>query len=277
MNGIARTIALSVFLALALALANAGCSTVANTVEPTAAPSSALMNIPTIVAAPPTADYTKAINDAGFEAQRANGWPTPQGFIPTPTLSNPPTDESGWFYVEPGECDLGTATTVGNLIDLTREMYAFIDISTAVDEAELVRMADVIIHGVPVGEIEVRPPRDSLGMTTYYQDVEILNVLNGEVSGDMVRVLQVGLDWPTLPESLEKYQIVLAPGNNLGFPGPLNQCPQVLFLIGSSAGVFVSVGEAQGVFQLGIDEKIFYAQEFKSFLGLDVDGVKKKV
>lgn len=163
------------------------------------------------------------------------------------------------------------------MIDLTREMYAFIDISTAVDEAELVRMADVIIHGVQVGEIEVRPPRDSLGMTTYYQDVEILNVLNGEVSGDMVRVLQVGFDWPTRPESLEKYQIVLAPGNNLGFPGPLNQCPQVLFLIGSSAGVFVSVGETQGVFQLGIDEKIFYAQEFKSFLGLDVDGVKKKV
>ena len=156
-------------------------------------------------------------------------------------------------------------------------MYAFIDISRAKDDAELVNMADIIIHGIPVGDIEATPPTDFFGMTIYYQDVEVVTVLRGQVPADTIRVLQVGFDWLVRPENLEKYQIDLGSGFDQSYPGPLNQCPQILFLIDSSPTPFLSVGEIQGVFQLGPDERVFYAQNFETFLGLDVAQVKSRV
>ncbi len=149
--------------------------------------------------------------------------------------------------------------------------------SEAGDEAELVKMADLIIHGVPVGQIEAAPPRNRLDETRFYQDVRVLSVLDGQATGDTVRVLQIGVGYATSPRFLEKHGITLGSGEDYGWPGPLQQCPQILFLIASSVDIYPSVGLTQGVFSLGADGRVTYAQEFKSFEGLDVAQVKQRI
>lgn len=216
--------------------------------------------------------------ETAIEAQIARGWPTVVGWPdPTGTPSPTPVDKSKWTIIEPGACDPGTAITVGDLFGLRRDIFAFIFMSEAGDEAELVKMADLIIHGVPVGQIEAEPPRNGLDDTYFYQDVRVLSVLHGQATGDTVRVLQIGVGYATSPRSLEEHDITLGSGEDYGWPGPLQQCPQILFLNESSVDIYPSVGLTQGVFSLGADGRVTYAQEFKSFEGLDVAEVKQRI
>ncbi|MBC8279633.1 MAG: hypothetical protein H8E48_02500 [Chloroflexi bacterium] len=273
-----------------------GCGSADNLAVPTIIPTSEndggstrIISVPTVVALDPkieitpeitaviTADQEKATRDAEFEAQRARGWPTPEGFVPTPTLSNPPRDESSWTYVEPGECDLSTTVRVGELEQLRQDMFAFISYSWAQDEAELVEIADLIIHAVPVGKIQVRPPRFSRDMTTYYQDVQILSVIKGEAPGDTIPVVQISFEWPTQSEYLEKYRMVLGSGEDYGYPGPLQQCPQVLFLQASLGEHYSSVGLMQGVLPFDSEGHVDSVRHFESFLGLDLPQIIEKV
>jgi hypothetical protein len=233
-----------------------------------------------------TAEATEATRSAEFEAQLARGWPTIEGFAqPTPTPTKAPVDKSDWTTITPPPCDSpaagevvvdAQADTEWQKIVPTKAIGWFVDLSRAADESKLIDMADLIIHGVPVGDIEVEPARSIPDWLRYYQDVRILGVLKGQVSDDTVRVLQLGEDFATRKEYLEKYKTAIGSGG-YEWPGPLNQCPQILFLNGPSAGVFPSVGLTQGIFPLGLDDRVVYSQEFESFVGMDVAQVKQRV
>ena len=214
-----------------------------------------------------------------IEAQLSRGWPTLAGdrWGPTPTFAPTPVDKSKWTIIEPGECDPDSTIRVGKIDELRRTLFAFISTSWAKNDADLVNMSDLIIHGVPTGSIEIAPPRFRGFESWVYQDVRILEVLSGQAPGDTVRVLQLAYDYATSEENQEKYQITMGTAEDHGYPGPLGQCPQILFLVGSSASVYPSVGLTQGVFSLGLDGRVTYAPEFESFLGLDVAGVKQRV
>ncbi|MCH7736018.1 MAG: hypothetical protein IH872_01320 [Chloroflexi bacterium] len=226
-----------------------------------------------------TAEASEATRTAAIDAQRAKGWPTPEGNSREATNTPAPTpiDKSNWTIIEPGKCDDGSTMQVGEIDELRKTLFAFILFSWARDEAELVKIADLVIHGVPFGSIEMEPSRHRGSFNRFYQDVRILEVLSGETSSDTVRVLQIAFDYATSPENLEKYEITLGTGDDYGYPGPLGQCPQILFLNTSSGDVFSSVGITQGVFTLGPDSRVVYAPEFESFVGLDVAQVKSRV
>ena len=166
---------------------------------------------------------------------------------------------------------------VGEIDGLRKTLFAFISFNWAQDEAELVNTADLVIYGVPVGEIEMEPSRHRGSFDRFYQDVRILEVLSGERPGDTVRVVQIAFDYATDPENLEKYKITLGTGEDYGYPGPLGQCPQILFLNSSPVDIFPSVGITQGVFTLDPDGIVVYAPEFESFEGLDVAQVKQRI
>ncbi len=132
---------------------------------------------------------------AAFNAQRARGWPTPKGLTDlTATPSPMPVDKSNWTVIEPGECDPRAATRAGDLDGLKRRIFAFISRNWADDQAVTADAAALIIHGVPVGDIEMEPAGLSDFPDRFYQEVLILRVLSGQAPGDTVRVVQTAFD-----------------------------------------------------------------------------------
>jgi hypothetical protein len=256
-------------------------STVGPTVAPTTDETSATVeNIPQAIDPTPgiLATSARATRTAVIEAQLARGWPTIEAFAqPTPTPAPTPIDKSNWTVIEPGQCDYGSTMRVGEIDELRKTLFAFIFFSWAQDEDELVKIADLVIYGVPFGNIEKEPSRHRRSFDRFYQEVRILEVLSGEAPGDSVRVLQVAVDYATSPENLEKYKITLGTGDDYGYPGPLGQCPQILVLNESSGDIFTSVGITQGVFTLGPGGRVVYAPEFPSFEGLDIAQVKERI
>ena len=204
-------------------------------------------------------DATEAVDPfmgvAAFNAQRARGWPTAVGW-PGPTASPKaaPVDKSDWTIIEPGECDPRRTAKVGDLDEFRRRIFAFISASWADDQADAVDMADLIIHGVPVGNIEMEPARHRGSFDRFYQDVRILSVLNGQAPGDTVRVVHIA-----------------GTGENHGYPGPLGQCPQILFLNESPVDIYLSVGLTQRVFSLGADGRVAFGPGLESLEGLEAD------
>ena len=191
---------------------------------------------------------------AAFNAQRARDWPTTEGLTDlTATPSPAPVDRSNWTIIEPDECDPRPATNAGELAELKRRIFAFISRNWADDQAVTADGAALIIHGVPVGEIEMEPAGGSGFPDKFYQEVRILSVLNGRATGDTVRVVQSGL----------------GTRENQGLPRPLGQCPQILFLNESSADTYQSIGLTQRFFSLEADGRVTYAPGFWSFVGLD--------
>ncbi len=208
---------------------------------------------------------------AAFNAQRARGWPTPPGptsltATPSPTL----VDKSNWIIIEPGECDSRSTARAEDLDDLRRRLFAFITRSWADDQAQVEDGAALIIHGVPVGDIEMEPASGSGFFDRFYQEVRILSVLSGQAPGDTVRVVQVASDYAISEEDLERDKITLGSGENYGYYGPLGQCPQILFLSESSADTYLSIGLTQGFFSLGAEGRVTYAPGFEPLDGLDV-------
>ena len=152
----------------------------------------------------------------------------------------------------------------------------------AKDDAQLVQWSDLVIYGVPIGEIEVRPPKIQYSYSKYFQDVRILDVLKGEWSGDTLQVVQFGYDQSERQRLKDEEDRVIIVSNEEDFPGPLARGPQILFLRGPKTGVpetglFSVVGFRQGAFLIDPDERVASAQEFKSFEGLDVDQVKQRI
>jgi hypothetical protein len=232
-----------------------------------------------------SAEAAQATRSAAFETQRAMGWPTPEGLAVTQEPTKAPIDKSDWTTITPPACDSTTNGEVeahpdaewdgGNIVPRTAIGW-FVDLVHAKNAAALVEKADLVIHGMPIGVIEVEPARNIPGWLRYYQDVRILSVLHGQAPGESVRVIQVGDDFATRRKYLEEYRIGLGLGD-YEWPGPLNQCPQILFLNETSVGVFPSVGMIQGRFLLGADGRVSDAPEFDSFLGLDVAQVKQRI
>ena len=203
-----------------------------------------------------------------FNAQRARGWPTAVGW-PGPTARPTPAavDKSNWTIIKPGECDASTTITVGDLDGLKRKIFRFISRTWADDQAVVADAAALIIHGGPVGDIEMEPADRSGFSDRFYQDVRILSVLSGQAPGDTVRVVQTASDNTISREYLERYKLALGTGENFVYPGPLGQCPQILFLNESSADTYLSIGLAQGYFSLGADGLVTYAPGAESFYG----------
>ena len=192
---------------------------------------------------------------AAFDAQRVRGWPTPEGLTNlTATPSLTPVDKSNWTIIEPVECDPREATSAGELAELRRRIFAFISRNWADDQAVTADGAALIIHGVPVGDIEMEPAVSSGFPDRFYQEVRILSVLSGRAPGDTLRVVQ----------------IASGTGGNHGDSGPLGQCPQILFLDESSADTYQSIGLTQRFFSQGADGRVTYAPGFESFIGLNV-------
>ncbi len=209
---------------------------------------------------------------AAFNAQRARGWPTPEG-LPNSTVAPSPTpvDKSNWTIVEPGGCDQRATTRAEDLDELRRKIFPFISRFWADDlRSDVVDGAALIIHGVPVGDIEMEPASGSGFFDRFYQEVRILSVLSGQAPGDTVRVVQVASDYAISEEDLERDKITLGSGENYGYYGPLGQCPQILFLSESSADTYLSIGLTQGFFSLGADGRVTYAPGFDPLDGLDV-------
>ena len=133
---------------------------------------------------------------AAFNAQRARGWPTPEG-LPNSTAAPSPTpvDKSNWTIVEPGGCDPRATTRAEDLDELRRKIFRFISRSWADDiRTDVVDGAALIIYGVPVGDIEMEPASGSGFFDRFYQEVRILSVLSGQAPGDTVRVCKVADD-----------------------------------------------------------------------------------
>ncbi len=196
---------------------------------------------------------------AAFAARCARGWPTPEGSNNLTSTPRPaPVDKSNWTTIEPPECDPRAATSVEGLDSLTRRIFAFISTNWADDQAVTADAAALIIHGVPVGDIEMEPTGRSGFPDRFYQDVRILSVLNGQAPGETVRVVQVAS----------------GTGENHGNPGPLGQCPQILFLDESAADTYLSSGGSQRFFSLGEDGRVTYAPGFESFEGFGSSPVK---
>jgi len=203
---------------------------------------------------------------AAFNAQRAGGWPTPEG-LPDSTAAPSPTpiDKSNWTIVEPGGCDSIATTRAEDLDELRRKIFPFIARRWTDDlRGEVVDGAALIIHGVPVGDIEMEPASGSGFFDRFYQEVRILSVLSGQAPGDTVRVVQIASeyavsDYAIGEEYLERGKITLGPGGNYGYYGPLGQCPQILFLSESSADTYLSIGLTQGFFSLEADGRVTYA------------------
>ncbi len=209
---------------------------------------------------------------AAFNAQRARGWPTPE-WLPNSTAAPSPTpvDKSNWTIVEPGGCDQRATTRAEDLDELRRKIFPFISRFWADDlRSDVVDGAALIIHGVPVGDIEMEPASGSGFFDRFYQEVRILSVLSGQAPGDTVRVVQVASDYAISEEYLERDKITLGSGENYGYYGPLGQCPQILFLSESSADTYLSIGLTQGFFSLGADGRVTYAPGIEPLDGLDV-------
>ena len=208
---------------------------------------------------------------AAFNAQRARGWPTPE-WLPNSTAAPSPTpvDKSNWTIVEPGGCDQRATTRAEDLDELRRKIFPFISRIWADDlRSDVVDGAALIIHGVPVGDIEMEPASGSGFFDRFYQEVRILSVLSGQAPGDTVRVVQIASDYAISEEYLERDKITLGSGDKYGFYGPLGQCPQILFLSESSADTYLSIGLTQGFFSLGAEGRVTYAPGFEPLDGLD--------
>ena len=215
---------------------------------------------------------------AAFNAQRARGWPTPPGptnltATPSPTL----VDKSNWIIIEPGECDSRSTTRAEDLDDLRRRLFAFITRSWADDQAQVEDGAALIIHGVPVGDIEMEPAGRSGLPDRFYQDVRVLSVLSGRAPGDTVRVVQVVFDDTNSEEYLERDKIALGTGEDHGYSGPLGQCPQILFLDESSTDTYLSIGLTQRFFSLEADGRVTYAPAVEPLYGLYVAQKKEQI
>jgi len=214
---------------------------------------------------------------AAFNAQRARGWPTPEGLTNlTDTPSPTPVDKSNWTIIEPGECDPRAATRAEELAQLRRKIFAFISRSWADDQAVTADGAALIIHGVPIGEIEMEPADGSGFPDRFYQEVRILSVLNGRAPGDTVRVVQVAFDDAISDEGLERDETTLGTEENHGYPGPLGQCPQIFFLNEWSADTYQSIGQTQRFFSLEVDGRVTYAPAVEPLYGLYVVREKER-
>ena len=208
--------------------------------------------------------------DAALNAQRARGWPTPEG-LPNSTAAPSPTpvDKSNWTIVEPGGCDPRATTRAEDLDELRRNIFRFISRSWADDiRTDVVDGAALIIHGVPVGDIEMEPAGRSGLPDRFYQDVRVLSVLSGRAPGDTVRVVQVVFDDTNSEEYLERDKIALGTGEDYGYSGPLGQCPQILFLDESSTDTYLSIGLTQRFFSLEADGRVNYAPAVEPLYGL---------
>jgi len=171
-----------------------------------------------------SADDLKGIT--AFNARLAKDWPTPQGLTNhTATPSPTPVDKSSWTIIKPGECDPRATTEAGELDDLKRRIFAFISRSWAEDQAVTSDGAALIIHGVPVGDIEMEPADGSGFPDRFYQEVRILSVLNGRAPGDTVRVVQIAFDDAVGEGNSESDEATLGTGENHGNHGPVGQCP----------------------------------------------------
>jgi hypothetical protein len=227
------------------------------------------VTITTTDAKGPADDLT---GDAAFNAQLARGWPTPEG-LPNSTAAPSPTpvDKSNWTIVEPGVCDPRATTRAEDLDELRSKIFHFISRSWADDiRGDVVDGAGLIIHGVPVGDIEMEPASGSGFFDRFYQEVRILSVLSGQAPGDTVRVVQIASEYAISEEYSERDKITLGPGENYGYDGPLGQCPQILFLNESSADTYLSIGLTQGFFSLGTDGRVTYAPGFDPLNGLEI-------
>ncbi len=117
---------------------------------------------------------------AAFNAQLARGWSTPQGLTDlTAKPSLAPVDKSNWTIIESDECDPRATTSDRELTELQRKVFAFIPRIRADDQAVTSDGAAVITHGVPIGDMEMEPSGGSGLPDRLYQEVRILNVLNG--------------------------------------------------------------------------------------------------
>ena len=233
-----------------------------------------LADYPTVTRTFPDAKDPAAVltGVAAFNAQRAKGWPTPEG-LPNSTAAPSPTpiDKSNWTIVEPGGCDSIATTRAEDLDELRRKIFRFISRSWADDiRGDVVDGADLIIHGVPVGDIEMEPASGSGFFDRFYQEVRILSVLSGQAPGDTVRVVQIASDFAISEEYLERDKTTLGSGENDGYYGPLGQCPQILFLSESAADTYLSIGLTQGFFSLGADGRVTYAPGFEPLDGWQV-------
>ena len=283
----AKSVLGTLLITMGLTAAIAACGNSGGDRDATAVPTPQRVSAPT--ALPTESSVTTAIfetptasegltGSAAIDAQLARGWPTAEGWPqPTPEPTESSIDKSDWTVIKPSSCDPATTIKVGKIDALRDVLFSFIDISWAHDDAQLVAMADLVIHGIPVGEIEWEPSPRMGFFSRFYQDVKVLGVLGGQTSADTVRVVQIAFDYATQQENLENFKITLGTGEDYGYPGPLGQCAQILFLNKSVVEIYPSVGLTQGVFQVGEDGRVSDAPEFESFLGLDISQVKNRI
>lgn len=95
------------------------------------------------------------------------------------------------------------------------------DIAYAQDERELVQTASLVVVGTPTGPIEERATTPDGMLTTVYQTVRVHEVLKGQLSADMVRVLRAGLSGQA-----QRQGVV----SSTDVRGPLTQATLILFL-----------------------------------------------
>jgi len=154
-----------------------------------------------------------------------------------------------------------------------------IDLVLAQDERDLVRNATLIIHGTPVGEIEINEATGRI-LASYHQDLQVKQVLKGQATADVIRVSSLGLS----PTARARNNLVVVEEEFL--TGPLQPCDFVLFLAPSAVpDLFHVVGLSQGT--LILDEKgrvvpVSAKEEeehvrFKGFEGLTVPELQERI
>ena len=156
-------------------------------------------------------------------------------------------------------------------------VYVSFDLDLPVDATALIQRADLVVHGIPIGNIEITPPKDIGLYSEYYQDFKVLSVLKGKTSESFLRVRRIGVDRVELDKITRRDNVAVIVDDEGQFPGALTQGPQILFLADIGNGRFNVVGFRQGTFLLGPDGRVSSALEFKSFEGLDVSQVKQRI
>ena len=154
------------------------------------------------------------------------------------------------------------------------------DLDLVQDVRELVSKADLVVHAIPVGEVEKTVSGRNNLHASYQQDIAIKEVLKGESPGPKISVIRGGINQEarsSLEETNPDVGVFIEDEEKLG--GALIPGDQILFLMLSKTDPVyaVVIGSKQGQFLLNEEGRVAEGNEFSIFDRLTVDDVRDKI
>jgi hypothetical protein len=160
----------------------------------------------------------------------------------------------------------GNGQRSGNTTSVRKIVSA--DIDSAVNERDLVNRATLVVVGSPTGEVEEKVTTNDGEFSAYYQTVRVHEVLMGKTADRTVRVVRTGVS----SKMKDNYK------DEDGLRGALPQGRMILFLQPSAEpGVMQVVGHFSGEMVLDSADKVSSLVDVKTFKGLEVAAVRKRV